>query len=783
MNSHARKQTAPNGVPSSADRTPAPRDVTLPRRPTVVGRILKGAYSLGHKFGVFNTPPEQVAQNVERVESIFQAPGGFLGPSEPIQPQQPEGEPPRRWQYQPGANIQYTPRSGESVTFAQLRALSEYTLVRIVIERIKEALKAHEWDIVPDDDAAGDQFNEDIVRVKKFFEKPDRRATWDTWLGEFIEDMLTIDALSIYLHRTYSGDVWALEIIDGATIKPLIDSRGFMPLEPWPAYQQVIFGVPYVNLTERDLFYRPRNRRSNRSYGFGPVEQTIITVNLGMRREIYNLAKFTDGNMPEAFAKLPPEWTVEQVKAWNDYWNDLLSGDPQNRAKMRWIPGGPGVGDVERFKDDEVFGLHNSFDEWMARILCFAFGLSPQAFIQMTNRAVAQELGDVEAEQGIGAAKRFVSTILNDVIDNVLDMPWLQFRWVTDRSRMQQKRVERNDKYTRDGIFQVDEVRIEEGKKPLGLKPGIVTATGYVPYPPEAYIEPPPWAPPPAPPPEPLGVPPAPPSPLDDGTITPENATNDDQTFGEGAGEPGGVEPSENLPVEAMERAYTAARLVELGKWERYGRGRLEKGRSPCGFSAEYIDTREAAEIEGLMKRAKLPDEISYIFATRRKSKNPPMRLRPPAHGDGAKYRGDVGALLRPTLERIALEAASGHAAKEAVAGMATELEKMAKAAERPPTVIEFRPVNNITVPPAPSPSVKVQASIEKVVADRVEVAHQTVNVATELKPEIHVPPAQVIQQPAPPPAPPEPRGPIDVDVTRDPRTNKVTAKIREGKP
>lgn len=766
------RSAARTGIPSaSAGKPPAPRSATVAKTPTVMGRLANFGLGLAHKVGLVKTDPAVLSKRMELFSETFLGQDQWLTPNIPLEPKEPEGSEPRRWQYPPGTNIQTGARGGttSAITFPQLRMLGDYTLVRIIIERLKEALKAHEWDIAADDEAQGDQFAEDILEVKKFFEKPDRRNNWDAWLGELLEEILVIDALSIYLHRTRIGDLWAVEVLDGATIKPLIDSRGFQPLPPVPAYTQYLYGVPFVSMTTDECLYRPRNRRTNQVYGFSAVEQTIVTINLGLRRELHTLAQFTDGNIPKAFAKLPADWSIEKVQAFNNYWNQLMAGDPQNRARLKWIPGGAGIGDVQKFNDDEVFGLKNEFDEWLARQLCFAFGLSPQAFIQMTNRAVSQELGDVEAEYGFGSLKRVVSLIINEIIDGPLGKPWLQFKWTTDRGRLQTKRVEASEKFVKTGVLQIDEIRRDQGKPPLGLKPGIVTATGFVPFPPEAFEG---------------YVPPMgggdgamvtgdpnvePPQP---GTGEMNDLTGNEEPDGDEVGGQMTAEPQQ-FEYSAMAKAYRSARIEELAKWERFALGRLEKGKHAAPFACEFVPPEEAAEITAALVKAHLPDEIGWIFATRR-SKQPPLRLKPPRADSAARFRGDIAGVLRPALERVAQEAVASRAAKEASVDAARALAKVLS--EREPQRIDFSP--RIFVPASTPTPVTVEnwtdINVPAQAAPVVKAGDVTVLVPQAAPPSVNVTNQIEAQRPAPIEKSEKPQGKKSFKIKRDERTGEI---------
>jgi hypothetical protein len=93
---------------------------------------------------------------------------------------------------------------------------------------------------------------------------------------------------------------------DGTTIFP-------------PAYQQVLKGLPAVNYSARDIIYRPRNVRAHKVYGYSPVQQVLMTVNIGLRRQLWQLDYFSEGSIPDALIGVPASWTPEQIKQFQDY--------------------------------------------------------------------------------------------------------------------------------------------------------------------------------------------------------------------------------------------------------------------------------------------------------------------------------------------------------------------------------------------------------------------------------------------------------------------------------
>ena len=61
--------------------------------------------------------------------------------------------------------------------------------------------------------------------------------------------MLVTDAATIYPRYARGGALYSLDIIDGATIKPLIGEDGRAPEAPDPAYQQILKGVPAADFS------------------------------------------------------------------------------------------------------------------------------------------------------------------------------------------------------------------------------------------------------------------------------------------------------------------------------------------------------------------------------------------------------------------------------------------------------------------------------------------------------------------------------------------------------
>src|SRR5262245_44015479 len=150
---------------------------------------------------------------------------------------------PRGWDVRMGRNLAARPRSGEGTAFTTLRFLGDYDLIRLAISEVKGQARAMDWDVVVRKEFAmeSEALQPQVDAVRAWVENPDPTAglSFDDWLGCVLEDVLVIDALSLYPQSTIGGDPLGLVQIDGATIVPIVDDLARPLLPPADAYQQI----------------------------------------------------------------------------------------------------------------------------------------------------------------------------------------------------------------------------------------------------------------------------------------------------------------------------------------------------------------------------------------------------------------------------------------------------------------------------------------------------------------------------------------------------------------
>jgi hypothetical protein len=420
---------------------------------------------------------------------------GAINPVNPL-----TGRPePRRYEYQVAQNINIVPT--RLVPFSTLRAAGDsIDILRRCIEVTKAKMNGLDFDIVLGSDAsekiaaesggdhvramakAREKYTDEINRLREFWESPDKANgyTWQDWINIAIEDILVIDALAVYPQPTVGGDLYGFQILDGSTIKPLIDDRGMRPLSPNAAFQQILYGFPRseFSATEEDpkadgeftsdqLAYMVRNRRSTTVYGFSPVERALPLADIYLRRQQWIRAEYTDGVMPELMFTTDEDWGTnpDLLLAYERILNDDLAGQTEQRKRARLLPKGltPIVneGYGEKFKD--------TLDDYLVTSICGHFGVQPSE-IGFSPKGGLGGAGYSEGQAengealGIGPLANWISKQLTNLSYTYLGMPReLEFKLMTSKRLDNEENARKNEIEVRSGGKSINERRSELG--------------------------------------------------------------------------------------------------------------------------------------------------------------------------------------------------------------------------------------------------------------------------------------------------------------------------------
>ena len=410
-----------------------------------------------------------LTQRIEGAGGRFLGGWDVFGPGDPIAPAGPA--PVRVWDFPVAINSVVRPRAYEAFGFHELRAFANVELVRLAIETRKDQIEALDWTVKPVAGAAADP--DQLAAVIAFLRRPDGVTPFATWLRLALEDLLVLDAPAFERRRDCAGRLLGLDVVPGDTIHPMVDDTGRRPRGPGQvAYQQVIKGVAWTDLTDADLIYAPRNPRPNHNYGCSPVEQVVVTLNTVVRRQAAQLAYFTEGNLPAGLLNGPDGWSPDQIRDMQLWLDARLSGQAAEQAKLLWVPSGTRY---QSFKDSP---LKDDFDEWLARIVAFAFSLPPTPFVKQMNRGTASADQDRGQQEGLEPLKRWAKRLLDGVIQSDLAAPALEFCWSDTPIIDPMVQAQIDDLALRNGSATVNEVRARSGLPPLpgGDTPDLLTS-------------------------------------------------------------------------------------------------------------------------------------------------------------------------------------------------------------------------------------------------------------------------------------------------------------------
>lgn len=432
-------------------------------------------------------------------------PGIPFGPGQPlipgaINPIGASGRPdPRRYEYQTAQNINITPT--KLVPFDTLRASADQIdILRRCVEVLKNKMVGLDWDITLADSAsekivaesggdhvramakAREKYTDEIARLRSFWENPDRAngLTFSDWLMLSLEEILVLDAWAVWPQMAINGDLYGLQVLDGSTIKPLLDDRGMRPMPPNPAFQQILYGFPrseFMTTNENEqadgefssdeLAYMIRNRRTFTVYGYSPVERSLPLADLYLRRQQWLRQEYTEGVLPELLFTTDGNFgnNPELLKAYENVFNDDLSGQTAQRLRARFLPAGlephqfEGYG--ERFKD--------VLDQYLVTSITGHFGVLPSeiGFIPSTGLGGGgHQDGEGESAELIGLMPlaNWISKMLTNLSYTYLGMPReLEFKLMPSMRQDTLNNATRDDILTRGGKKTINEARAELG--------------------------------------------------------------------------------------------------------------------------------------------------------------------------------------------------------------------------------------------------------------------------------------------------------------------------------
>lgn len=370
---------------------------------------------------------------------------------------------------------------------------ADYDLLARCLSRRKEELRTLHWSIQPRVQAdkikmkeIQEKNSDAIVELTDFFRHPRgymkrRNGKWIRmprvdylhWMNQILDDMFTIDAIAVYPEYKRNGDLLGLKILDGSTIKVLLDDAGDAPLPPEPAYQQFLFGLPRENFTLEELIYRTYNPSSHSPYGRSVVEQIVKHIQLAMQQESFTKSHFDDGSVPPMVFMAPNEWDTTQMSELSDYLNARLAGNAKALHEFNFVPSGVQPINLKPFDWDP------ELSKWIAALTCSLTGIAPSEInLEVHDSGLGgKSFGEIASEvhdKQVKFVSEFIQNLFTDIIKYWYGNDDLCFVFDHMLSRDEEERAKTNQILISTGQKSLDEVYIENGKEPPGVGPFFV---------------------------------------------------------------------------------------------------------------------------------------------------------------------------------------------------------------------------------------------------------------------------------------------------------------------
>lgn len=363
---------------------------------------------------------------IQAAEAASQmTPASPFTPGEPLRPFDGYSRTPRVRDFTPNYNVGARPRSFERISFDTLKGLiGAYDVAQMAIWHRIDSIRSLDWSLVAAPHFDGDVT--DAIRVgMAVLKRPDRRTPFSTWLAAWMYDTLAYDAGALYRLRNKRGDAVGLLGVDGTTITPLLDYWGRTPDAEEPggeepeAFVQFANGLPWNWLTRSDLIYEPFRKKNDSPYGLAPLETILLNANTDLRFQKYFLDRFTEGNIPQAFASAPESWTPDQIEQWQTLWDSFMAGDQAQKHTIKWMPGGSSIA----WSNEKDFT--DQFSLFLMRKTCAAYHVVPTdlGFTETANLSTGESQADVQHRVGDLPLIRHIQDILTAFLQDDLGLP------------------------------------------------------------------------------------------------------------------------------------------------------------------------------------------------------------------------------------------------------------------------------------------------------------------------------------------------------------------------
>lgn len=394
--------------------------------------------------------------------------GASAGEPLPLYPliRYPSGKPASR-SFDFPANINLSAKTDQfrNATYRVLRWFADNLLVaRAAINVRRKEIVGLNWEITDKDEKrpASDAVK---ARVKEFWESPDRRDDFGQWLNKLLEDIFVVDAPAIEVRRNLKGEFYGLDILDGTTIKILLDNSGRIPLDG-PAYQQIIKGQAVCDFSVEELIYNPYNNSSPSPYGKSFLETALLESNVVIRALTTILGFFTGGKVPTGFIIAPESLKgAQQFLEFQQTLSEILAQNSKDEIELMALPFGSEYQPAKEIN----FADFTELKHYLNTEILMAFEVQPQevGLTYDVNRSTGEQQENITYRRAIKPICEYLEKMFYRVNKTLLGAPEVEFKFTGLEAEDRVALATVHQVYSQERVMTVNEIRKEIGLDPV----------------------------------------------------------------------------------------------------------------------------------------------------------------------------------------------------------------------------------------------------------------------------------------------------------------------------
>jgi hypothetical protein len=321
---------------------------------------------------------------------------------------------------------------------------------------------------------------EEVREANKFFElmgdKVDgwsSRDRFGTVFEMMLRDTLSIDTICLYLVKNSFGNLIEMQYLDPATIFPVDPKTGFRG-DKSIGWVQIVNQNIVETFAKDEIIWKHQNHISDvhmRGFGISPTEISILEL-VGMINALkFNRDRFNSRNPPPGIISLDGDISQETLDDIQLQYANLFSGNFNNyRIPVIATPSGKLTYTPLNIQNDLQF---DKLLQWLSSLVLAAHGMD-QAELGMklqASQALSEASPDARIAHASSRAKKAMLSFFSDVFNEVKEFHPSFANKKQVFINIDPADIERDFNKRQAAVktyMTIDEIRIQEGLKPLG---------------------------------------------------------------------------------------------------------------------------------------------------------------------------------------------------------------------------------------------------------------------------------------------------------------------------